>query len=146
MLASMTLGSVMTSTSADVSQTSQPAVSVRIRELDDDRRVVGGLRSLSRLAIAICRTQPRKDRFAHKSQIDAHAPPLVKGAGAVVPPGEGTDLLRVHDAHRVTQAPALDLRQGCALRGGHVRHPFELRDVPDVSVLRCDIEVTEDGD
>src|SRR5665213_3591951 len=101
----MTLRSVMTSTSFDVSQTGSARCSPSFRELDDHWRMIGRLRALSSVAVAVRGCQASKDRLADEREVDAHPPAFVEGAGPVVPPCERPDFVWIGDPHRVGEPP-----------------------------------------
>src|SRR5256885_12276080 len=116
----------------------RPRASIRQRR--DDRRVVGGLRPLALVAVDLDGVAARGERGRQQDVVDPEPPAGVEGAGAVVPPGEETALLTVRP-ERVTEPPCDELTKRRTL--GVAEHDLAapLLRVPDVAILRGDVEV-----
>src|SRR2546427_1915739 len=116
----------------------RPRASIRQRR--DDRRVVGGLRPLALVAVDLDSVAARGERGRQQDVVDSEPPAAVEGAGAVVPPGEETALLTVKP-ERVTEPPCDELTKRRTL--GVAEHDLAapLLRVPDVAILRGDVEV-----
>src|SRR5438132_1098007 len=116
----------------------RPRASIRQRR--DDRRVVGGLRPLALVAVDLDGVAARGERGRQQDVVDSEPPAAVEGAGAVVPPGEETALLTVKP-ERVTETPCDELTKRRTL--GVAEHDLAapLLRVPDVAILRGDVEV-----
>src|SRR2546428_11044232 len=116
----------------------RPRASIRQRR--DDRRVVGGLRPLALVAVDLDGVAARGERGRQQDVVDSEPPAAVEGAGAVVPPGEETALLTVKP-ERVTEPPCDELTKRRTL--GVAEHDLAapLLRVPDVAILRGDVEV-----
>src|SRR5256886_9786327 len=116
-----------------------------IRQCRDDRRMVGGLRPLALVAIDLDGAAARGERGREQNMVDPEPPAAVEGAGAVVPPREETALLAVKP-ERVTESPRDQIAERRALRLTEHDLAAPLLRVPDVAVLRRDVEVAAEHD
>src|SRR3954452_12927975 len=114
-----------------------------VGEIEHNGCVVARRRALARIAIDDAELTAFDDRPRTEDEVDAHTAPHVKVAGSIVPPGEDL-LVLVKVTKDVGQTPLLKGGKLLALGCADVSAATGLDGIPDVAVLRRDVEVTRD--
>ncbi len=107
--------------------------------------MVRGALALARVPVDESPAHSVGQGLRQQHEVDPHAPVIVEVTGAVIPPGVKTVLL-VDQPKGVDEPDGLDLGERGPLGLADVGRAEELGRVVDIAILRCDVEVSANGD